>query len=357
MIPIVIGSVTDYSGKSLVWLGMGLRFRKDGLKVGFFKPIGALPVKADGKLVDEDALFLKRAIGVKEPLESLCPVVLTEEVIASFLKGKKFKVRDTVLGAFNRLSKGKDLLLVHGLGRLSSGTVVGLSELDFVQEVKAKVILIDKFENPLETLDGFLYALCILKDRLLGVVFNLVPPGRIGYIKEVVVPYLESRGISTLGIVPKDPVIGAVPVREFLEALHGELLCGEERLDELVEHCMIGAMNVESALKYFRRVSNKAVITGGDRSDIQLAALETPTKCLILTGGLYPCESILTRAREMGTPVMVVKRDTAETIDICEGLASHLHRWSKVKLSRMQEVVEREIDFGLLYKKLRLKPT
>ena len=37
---------------------------------------------------------------------------------------------------------------------------------------------------------------------------------------------------------------------------------------------LVGAMSVESALSYFRRKPNKAVITGGDRADIQLAALE-----------------------------------------------------------------------------------
>lgn len=49
----------------------------------------------------------------------------------------------------------------------------------------------------------------------------------------------------------------------------------------MVEHLMIGAMDVDSALTYFRRKPNKAVITGGDRPDIQLAALETSTKCTI----------------------------------------------------------------------------
>ena len=89
-------------------------------------------------------------------------------------------------------------------------------------------------------------------------------------------------------------------------------------MDELVEHFMIGAMNVESALSYFRKVSNKAVITGGDRSDIQLAALETPTKCLILTGELYPNASILGRAQEVGVPIVVVRADTANTLEVCE---------------------------------------
>jgi BioD-like phosphotransacetylase family protein len=40
---------------------------------------------------------------------------------------------------------------------------------------------------------------------------------------------------------------------------------------------MVGAMSAENALSYFRRKAHKVVITGGDRPDIQLAALETST--------------------------------------------------------------------------------
>lgn len=358
MIPIVIGSVTEFSGKSLVWLGMGLRLKADGLKVGFFKPLGALPTRVDNMLVDEDAVFLKRTIGEEAPMESICPVLLTEELLTSTLRGEinMSQLREKVLNAFAGLSRDKDVMLVHGLGKLSGGSLMGISELDFVNEIKARVIFVDKFENLLETMDGFMYAHKILGDRLIGVIFNLVPQGKLKYIRNVVSPYLKSRGVDTLGVIHKDPMIGALPVREMVKALEGEVLCGEDKLGELVEHFMVGAMNMESALKYFSRVSDKAVVTGGDRSDIQLAALETPTKCLILTGGFYPNDAILSRARETETPVVVVKKDTAWAVEVCESLASRLQRWSKIKLPRLKEVTEGEIDFPLLYKKLGLSP-
>ena len=367
MIPVVIGSVTEFSGKSLIWLGVGLRFKEDGFRMGFFKPLGALPTRVEGVLVDEDAVFLKRAIAIEEPLDSICPVVITEEVLSGLLReaasttggppAKKPLVRQKVMETFRRLSRDKDILLVHALGGLDSGTTVGLSMADFVVETGGRVVLVDKFEDPIETLDAFLHAREVLEEKLLGVIFNLIPPAKVRHIKEVVVPYLKSKGIDTLGAIPKDPLIGAVPIRELVKVLEGEVLCGEESAlggEELVEHIMVGAMNVESALKYFRRVANKAVITGGDRSDIQLAALETPTRCLILTGGFYPSESILSRARENRIPVIIVKVDTATAVETCDSLSSHLQRWSEAKLPRIREVVNREIDFPLFYEKLGL---
>ena len=46
-------------------------------------------------------------------------------------------------------------------------------------------------------------------------------------------------------------------------------------------------------------------------ADIQLAALETSTSCLILTGNIYPSPSVLNRAEELCVPVLLTKLDTA----------------------------------------------
>jgi BioD-like phosphotransacetylase family protein len=118
---------------------------------------------------------------------------------------------------------------------------------------------------------------------------------------------------------------------------------------------MIGAMNMDSAIRHFRRMPNKAVITGGDRADIQLAALETSTKCLILTGDLYPNDVILGRAQEKGVPVLVVRSDTLQTVDACDKLFGHLSLNSERKLHRVEEVSETEISFQRIYKAIGLK--
>ena len=83
------------------------------------------------------------------------------------------------------------------------------------------------------------------------------------------------------------------------EGLRAEVLCGADHMGELVEHMLVGAMSAEAALTHFRRQAHKAVITGGDRADIQLAALDTSTRCLILTGNLYPSPVVLNRADEL----------------------------------------------------------
>ncbi|TVM03571.1 MAG: hypothetical protein CV087_04475 [Candidatus Brocadia sp. WS118] len=354
MIPIFVASVSPFSGKNVICLGLGLQFKKDGYKVGYFKPVGFSPVFVEGVLTDEDAIFLSRALGVDVPLQSICPVILTDDTIRRLMSGEELNIRHKTLTAFSRASQEKDIMITRGLGRLSAGTCLRFSELDFIRESGAKVIFTDKFQSHIDMLDGFLYASKMLGEQLLGVVFNHVPPAKLNYARETLVPFLKRNGITTLGIIPKDPILSAVPIREIVNILNGKILCCEDKADELIEHFMIGAMSVESALNYFRKVSNKAVITGGDRSDIQLAALETPTKCLILTGELYPNAAILGRAQEVGVPIVVVRSDTASTLEVCENLSGYvsLHSWSKIQCAA--EVVAREINFKTLYDRLGL---
>src|SRR3989338_9005863 len=186
MITFVFWFFLEGFGEKVLWVGVGLRFKEDGFRMGFFKPLGALPTRVEGALVDEDAVFLKRAIAIEEPLDSICPVVITEEVLSGLLReaasttggppAKKPLVRQKVMETFRRLSRDKDILLVHALGGLGSGTTVGLSMVDFVVETGGRVVLVDKFEDPIETLDAFLHAREVLEDKLLGVIFNQYNP-------------------------------------------------------------------------------------------------------------------------------------------------------------------------------------
>lgn len=355
MIPIFIASVSPFAGKNLICLGLGLKFKSDGYRVGYFKPVGLSPVLVDGVLTDEDAVFLSKTLDVNEPPQAICPVVLTEDLVIRMTQGEELNIRQKTMTAFNQASTGQDVMISRGLGRLSSGTCLLFSELDFIKTSNAKAIFVDKFQPGIDTLDGFFYASRMLGDQLLGVVFNMVPAAKITYVRETLIPFLNKNGITTLGVVQKDPILSAVPIREIVTALSGKVLCCNDKLDELVEHFMVGAMNMESALRYFRKIHNKAVITGGDRSDIQLAALETPTKCLILTGELYPDASILGRAQEAGVPVVVVRADTATAVEVCDGLSGYVSLHSKSKVQRAAEVVERELDFKTIYERLGMK--
>ena len=353
MISLYIGSTTPYSGKSLLCMGLGRKFKNDGLRISYLKPLGTSLTRVGDKITDEDAVFIERALSLDDPLEMICPVVVTQDMIIKAYMGNLMGVEEKVMEAFNKISQDKDIVMIGGGKNIYDGAFLGLSGISLIKKLKAKVILIDKYEEDV-CIDCILAAREALGERLIGVIMNRVSRDSEGCLRRRAVPFLEGKGIPVLGILPYDSLLTAVTVKELVEILSGQIICCEDKLDELVESFSVGAMNVDRALKYFRIKKNKAVITGGDRSDIQLAALQTSTKCLILTGDLYPNEIIITQAEERHVPIMIVKKDTLSTIEECERIFGRMRIRDERKVKRAIDLVKERIDFERMYERLEL---
>jgi BioD-like phosphotransacetylase family protein len=239
-------------------------------------------------------------------------------------------------------------MIVCGAGSvLTRGSIIGLNGVNVAQMVDAKVLLVGRCESLLEA-DSIVASRHALGDRVVGTIINLVPPRLVNQIWDDVVPCLESLGLTVFGLMPKDPMLHSVSVRELAEATGGTFLCGEEAGEELVGNFVVGAMGVERALRHFRRTPRKCVITGGDRSDVQLAALETPTRCLILTGDLRPSHTVLARAEELHVPVLLVRDDTLTTVTTIEQLLGKLRVREPRKIEHALEQFESNLDLAKL---------
>ena len=354
MLPLLIESTERYAGKSLICLGLGLKFQRDGFKIAYLKPLGKSPVKIGKIITDEDAVFIQGALHLDEPLEQLCPVVVTQDLIIDAYDGKVRGLDKKVVDAYQKISRGKDIILIGGGGSLHEGTLLGLSSLRIARDFQAKVILLDNAENEVNV-DCILRAKEGLRDNLIGIILNRVPPHRIDFIKQRVIPFFQKREIDVLGIIPLDPLLNSISVRELQQVLNGQFLFGEEHDTDLIEKFFVGSMNADKAIEYFKKYKNKAVIVGGDRPDIILAALETPTACVVLTGGLYPNDILLAKAEEMKIPMILVKDDTYSTVQKVDKILGRLRVKEEKKVKLGAKLIEREINFALLYKKAGLK--
>jgi BioD-like phosphotransacetylase family protein len=314
MIELFVSSTTKYTGKTMAVLGILDFWISRGLKVGYFKPIGKnFTLKEDVK-VEEDVLLIKERFSLEDDLSLMCPFHLGHQDYVDLVLGKLGDAESKIYSAYEQVKKGKDAVLVGGGQDLFDGFSVGVSNIGFIERLDIPVILVDAPVFGEVNLDAIVAMRDRLGDRLLGVILNRLPPESLDFIKQYFVPFLEGKGIKVWGLVPSNPKLSSLSVGEIRDVLGGEIICCEDRKGEAVENFMVGAMNVEGALKYFRAQANKAVITGGDRADIQLAALETPTKVLILTGGLYPDSSVISAAQDRNVPIMVVADDTMTAV-------------------------------------------
>src|SRR5512138_2157410 len=348
---IYIGSTAGNSGKTMVAIGLAPTLQANGYSVGYFKPVGKQATTVDGKLVDADAQFLREALNLADPPELMCPLVVTQDLLTKALRGEIGDVLPRIRGAFERVSVGKDVVLLGGTGSLGEGGFLGVPPARIAREFHAPFLLVDPYQQEV-CLDCILFAREVLGDQLMGVVLNRVPPPALPEVEQLVVPFLAGKGIEVLGVVPLDRLLDAVTVRQLVDVLHGKVICGEEGLDEFVERFSVGAMDTDAALGYFQRLPNKAVITGGNRADIQLAALETSTRCLVLTGDQMPNRIIVTRAREAGTPMVLVPYDTLTTVEKLEGVLGRIRIREAQKVKRAQELLRERLNTRRILQKL-----
>jgi hypothetical protein len=352
MVGLYLASTEAYSGKTGITLGIGLDLKEKGLKVGYMKPVGNLPLKKGKLLTDKDAYYVWTILKTSDPIEYIAPVVITRGVMQEYLEMDLDQSLQEIEKAYEVVSEGKDVVILEGGADLNEGRIFGVSGDQLIKLFGLRVILIVKFRSEF-VVDDILFVRESVGDRLVGVVFNWVPRSQ-RHVVDMIVRYLERHGLQTIGVLPEDKVLMSVTIAELAEHLDGKILTAEEQRDELVESFMVGAMGQEKALRFFQRVTNKAVITGGDRADVQLAALETPTKCLILTGGLQPSPIVMARAEELQVPMILVETDTLTAVEKTDELVGKVRVHQPQKVARVRELMKVHMDFSALYEILEV---
>jgi BioD-like phosphotransacetylase family protein len=362
-IPLLIGSCEPFSGKSAVVLGLGRQLARQGVPLAFGKPLATcmddplapFPDAAPGDpLLDPDVRFIGATLGLAE--DQLIPSLHMLEAGSAQkrLLAGDLNPGDGMVALQQRIKDDADrLVLLEAAGSLSEGLLYGLALGQLARTQQAPVLLVHPWSDS-RSVDSLLEARQQLGDLLAGVVLNTVPPEMVPVLREAVEPALERLGIPVLGVMPRSPLLRSVTVEELARRLQATVLCCRDGLDLLVETLSIGAMNVNSAMEFFRRRRNMAVVTGADRTDIQLAALEASTQCLILTGAGEPLPQLISRAEELEVPVLKVDHDTLTTVEVIEAAIGHVRLHEAVKATYAIRLVEEHCHFERLFRRLRL---
>ncbi len=293
-----IVSVAAGAGKTAIGAGLARNLTKEGKKVGYLTS-GA----SDG-----DAAFMQEVLGATGGKE----VVLAEGRLGA-------KVDDPVTQDAYAAAKDK----------------------------QAKVIAIEVYSGQksqyADVYRGFGKA-------LLGVVINKVPVSQLERAAADAARQFGAAGIKVLGVIPEDRALLAVSVGELAAIVGGKLLNNAEKADELVENYMLGAMVVDSGLDYFARKTAKAAIVRADRPDMQLAALETPTQCLVLSGSGSepPFYNVLQKAEARAIPIIATDRPAAAIVDGIEAALEKVRCRQEPKLKKLTELVEKNLSIPAL---------
>jgi BioD-like phosphotransacetylase family protein len=347
-----IASTQGSGGKTTIAVGLCMALRKRGLTAGYFKPVGTLASQADGVLLDEDAQFVAELLQLDDELTDICPVVLDEDTLHDVLTGTEVDAMSRVASAYERVRAGKDIVVCEGLGEIWQGRFLRTSGAEVVAELDLRTLLVAKFAGA-RLLDDIIYVKDALKSGLLGVLFNMVPESRLALVSEEYTRFLAKHDIETYGALASNAMLSAVSVAEVVEELGGTFVTGERYGSRLAETYMIGAMTPEHALRYFQLTPHKIVVVGGDRAEIVLAALDTPTVAVVLTGSYVPSSAVLERAEERGVPLVSVETDTVSAADGMRRLFGRLRVRERAKIELIAELIDEAVDVDRLVNNLK----
>ncbi|WP_396613175.1 phosphotransacetylase family protein [Haloferax sp. S1W] len=347
---VLVTSTGESTGKTAITLALGLLAKERGLDVGYMKPKGTRLQSSTGKTLDEDPMLARELLDIDAEMHQLEPVVYSPTFIQGAIRGKENnkELSEVISHHFDDLSVDKDLMLVEGGGSYRTGGIVDLTDADIASLFDAKVLLVAEYGHPSDLDDLVAAVEDIGADRLVGVVFNRVGDSVYDELETEVAPFLDARGVPVLGVVPTEKDLAGVTVQELADEL-GADLATDAPTDAFVERFLVGAMGGDAALRYFRRTKDAAVITGGDRANIQRAALEAPgVKCLILTGGHRPVGAVIGKAEEKGVPVLLVNGDTLSVTDRAEDIVSTGRTRDERTVERMRDLLFEHADVDAL---------
>lgn len=191
-----------------------------------------------------------------------------------------------------------------------------------------------------QTLDG-------VAGTPIGVILNQVPTPAGRIVEREIRPALQARGIPLLGVIPEERALRSARVGDLAEFLGGEVIAGHDSLDNEFQSLMIGAMSHQGAttVPYFMRMEKKIVVTGGDRIDIHMGALRTPTQAIVATGGYAPDPVVIERAEAENVPIVAVLPETPEIVERV-GQFFEQSRFRETNAAAMADLIRQHVDLA-----------
>lgn len=197
----VTGSDTDV-GKTVVAGAIAASVKMQGLSVGVMKPIATGAREVDGKLVSEDAAYLKRIIDCTDDDELVNPICFKPAVAPTLAARESGAVidLDKVWDAFTGLKSKHDFIVVEGIGGLMVPVNDKLFVLDMALRMDLAIIIVCK--HKLGAINHTLLTVECAKSRNLrvkGIIVNMLNNGK-DFVSEI------ERHSSV-------PVLGSIPLR------------------------------------------------------------------------------------------------------------------------------------------------
>ena len=350
---IYLCSLREHVGKSLLSIGIMRKLQEDGKKVAYFKPIG-IPKGAFSNKADRDVGFIQSTIfKTTYPYDIINPVSIPDCYYVDLIDAsKKEDYLADIKKAYDELAKKYEYIIIEGAPSIKKYIRVGLDDVTVAQALGINELVYIQTESSDKCIDNLFFSKKYFEFRnvkIKGVIFNRIDHEYRARIEELEENHIKRYDIPIIGLIEKSLELLSPRVSEIKEAIGGDLVneAAIDGLDAIVETYIIAAMNVDAALKYLRQVKNAVVITGGDRTNISLAALQEDVRALILTGFIQPDVKVIYAANERGVPIILSPSDTYTTLRNMGRVKPGIQ---EEEIKKVLELVKENLDWDILLK-------
>jgi uncharacterized protein len=311
----VITSLRQSAGKTSLIIGLARALSK---KIGYLKPFGARLLYKKKRLCDYDAALLTTIFNLEENPEDMCIGFYHSQLLYS-LDEKATAVK--LLNALDHISNNKDLVFVEAGKDIFYGTSVYLDAVSLTKTLEGKLVVVVSGDDDTIIDDIYFLAKYIRLDGIdfLGVVINKV--ANIDDFNNFYLPRIQQMGLPVLGVIPSFPELTYFSAGYLAERMFAKVLAGESGLDRQVQNIVVGSMGTEAASKsHLFKDHHQVLITSGDRSDLILTSLQNNAAAVILSNNIVPSSFILSKADNLGIPLLLVPTNTHETARQIDGI-------------------------------------
>ncbi len=338
-------------GKTALCAGIGKKLAGAGGKIAYIRPIHI----TDQQQSDDysEATFINEALELGENKEQMCPIHVSQEELWHSLSEDADNFAGKIKEACEKAARGAEILILESPGSLKNDKVSALACYTINEKMDTRVIMLICYSSDFKDAE-ILQVAAKLGDRLIGIVLSQVPESKLSKVQAESAEYFKSKGINMLGVLPESRALVGVSVAEIAAAVGGVIISSKEKSNDLVENFMLGSMTPDLVREYYNSKKNKAVVTRTERPDMQLAALDTSTKCLIISR-TRPHATVMVKAEDKKVPVMLVDRDIPDIVSEIEKAIEGAKFHNIGKLQAMTSLLDSRFDYKTLNAALGLK--
>lgn len=339
MTTLIVASLRSSTGKTNVIVGLNEALQK---KAGYMKPFGDRLLYSKKRLWDYDAALMTGLYSMKEHPDDMS--LGFDHSKLRYMYNEE-SIRARVLELAEHIGANRDLLIVEAGKAISYGTSVHLDALSLARYLGGKVVFVISGDDD-TILDDIMFvkrSVDMKEIAVAGIIVNKVH--NVDDFKDTYLPEIRQAGLNVLGVLPYQSELTFFSLRYLADKLFAKVLSAEASLSRKVKNIFIGAMSANMVVqKPLFKKEGKLIITGGDRSDMILAAINYNAAGIILTNNILPSPHIIAKAEESGMPLLLVTPDTYQVARQIDRMEALLTKEEADKVALLKDMVEANVN-------------